>query len=367
MKPKYLLLALAATTLLTGCDMMKEESDDSHCGLFITFKYDYNLQRADMFKDHVGGMTLYVFDSKGQFVRTYEENNNPATDYMPLKNYSYQMHITDLPDGTYQFIALAHQKSYEEALATPGAKYRRTTLAAGNPMSTLRVELDRTAPTTPGANPTVSNVAPLDTLWHGMSRKPVAVMNLGMVCDTISMVRDTKMLTVSLHNLDDDKRADIRTADFDYFIVDCNGRLDYDNALLPDDDLVYTPYHKWDTFVTNTSGTITEATAHAGITFNRLIWNALPSNPSMADPDNNALLIIRNKTTGKEVAAINLTDALAQGRNAYDIYAYSRQEYLDRSYDYYLDFFIKNDVWQYAEVRINVLSWSKRIQNVDLK
>lgn len=67
------------------------------------------------------------------------------------------------------------------------------------------------------------------------------------------------------------------------------------------------------------------------------------------------------------MAAINLTDALAQGRNAYDAYAYSRQEYLDRSYDYYLDFFIKNEVWQFAEVRINVLSWAHRIQNVDLK
>ena len=97
----------------------------------------------------------------------------------------------------------------------------------------------------------------------------------------------------------------------------------------------------------------------AGLTFNRLIW--------YEEPDKNALLIIRNKKTGNEVAAINLTDFLAQGRNAYDLYAYSRQEYLDRSYDYYLDFFIKNDVWQYAEVRINVLSWAKRIQNVKLK
>ena len=104
---------------------------------------------------------------------------------------------------------------------------------------------------------------------------------------------------------------------------------------------------------------MTGKTAHAGLTFNRLIWSE--------DPDENALLIIRNRNTGKEVCAINLTDFLAQGRNAYDAYAYSRQEYLDRAYDFYLDFFIRNEKWQYAEVRINVLSWAKRIQNVNLE
>jgi len=79
------------------------------------------------------------------------------------------------------------------------------------------------------------------------------------------------------------------------------------------------------------------------------------------------VLYIYNKVTNTDVAEINLTEFLAQGRNAYDLYAYSKQEYLDRSYDYYLDFFIKNDTWQYAEVRINVLSWVKRIQNTDLR
>jgi len=77
--------------------------------------------------------------------------------------------------------------------------------------------------------------------------------------------------------------------------------------------------------------------------------------------------VIYNKTTMKEVAVINLTEFLAQGRNAYDLYAYSKQEYLDRAYDFYMDFFIKNNTWQYAEVRINALSWAKRIQNVDLQ
>ena len=64
--------------MLSSCDMMTEDEDITNCGLFVTFKYDYNLQRADMFGDHVGGVTLYVFDSEGRFVRTYENNNIPT-------------------------------------------------------------------------------------------------------------------------------------------------------------------------------------------------------------------------------------------------------------------------------------------------
>jgi len=360
MKVRYLLLALVSLSLFGSCDMMKEDVDETYCGLFVNFKYDYNLQRADMFKDHVGCVTLYVFDSDGRYIKSYENNNIPQMGTLLYDgSYGHCMHITDLPDGNYRFIALANQKGYLETLGTPGAKYRRTDMKVGDANTNLMVTLDRTTPSD-GSNPKVSSVAPMDTLWHGMTgSEAICVKNVGYTVTTISMVRDTKMLTIGLHNLDEDKRLDIAAEDFEFFIVDNNGKLAYNNTLLPDDDLVYTPFHKWDTFGYDVNGAAIDKTAHACLTFNRLIW--------YENPEDNALLIIRNKNTGREVAAINLTDFLAQGRNAYDTYAYSRQEYLDRSYDYYMDFFIKNEVWQYAEVRINILSWAKRIQNVNLK
>ena len=357
MKLKKLLIALVSLATLTSCDMMKEDEDLTDCGLFVTFKYDYNLQRADMFGDHVGGVTLYVFDSEGNFIRTYENNNIPSMGMMLDGQYTHAMQILDLPDGKYRFIALANQKSYDATLATVGAKYRRSTLTAGDENEKLTVTLDR-EPSAGGANPMVSNEAPLDTLWHGMTgSEAIEVKSTDKSVAHISMVRDTKMLTIGLHNLD--APTDINTDDFEYFIVDNNGHLAYNNSLLADDDIVYTPFHTWNTESQDANGALSYKTAHACLTFNRLIWSDTP--------DENALLIIRNKNTGKEVCAINLTDFLSQGRNAYDYYAYSRQEYLDRAYDFYLDFFIRNEVWQYAEVRINVLSWAKRIQNVELK
>ena len=143
MKLKNYLIALVSLATLTGCDMMTEDEDTTNCGLFVTFKYDYNLQRADMFGDHVGGVTLYVFDSDGRFVRSYEENNIPSMARMLDGQYTHAMQILDLPDGKYRLIALANQKSYEATLATPGAKYRRSSLAVGDDNEKLTVTLDR--------------------------------------------------------------------------------------------------------------------------------------------------------------------------------------------------------------------------------
>ena len=93
--------------------------------------------------------------------------------------------------------------------------------------------------------------------------------------------------------------------------------------------------------------------------FNRLRYNT--------NTNDNALLCIRRRSTGTEVAVINLPYILSEGRTAYEIYSYSPQEYLDREYDYRLEFFLRGDRWLYVSVCIDVLSWAKRIQYVEFK
>jgi hypothetical protein len=63
------------------------------------------------------------------------------------------------------------------------------------------------------------------------------------------------------------------------------------------------------------------------------------------------------------VARINLADCLAQGRSAYETYNYSQQEYLDREYNYKLEFFLVGDRWNYINLSVSTLPWAKRIQN----
>ena len=62
------LQTVVVAALLAGCDMMKEDRSDCPTGLYVNFVYDYNTQRADMFKDHVGSVTLYVFDEADKLV-----------------------------------------------------------------------------------------------------------------------------------------------------------------------------------------------------------------------------------------------------------------------------------------------------------
>ncbi len=348
------MLLPACVWLCTACSMM--ETDLRQCppidtGLYISFKYDYNIQRSDMFRDHVGGVTAYIFDAQDKFVTQQSENNVTLTGYVPLKAYDYQMRL-DLPQGTYKVVALAHQKAYEETLQNSGAKYRRTQLSPGDDISQLQVLLDR-QPTGSAVSQVLHENLPLDTLFHAIS-KPITRAGT-QSSDTLSMMRNTKMLTLTLRQLDD--AANISTDDFEIYILDNNGTTNHDNTVAQDEDIMYTPHDTWTTEFADTDGTVLQRAAHYGLNFNRLMY--------YSNPSENALLVVRNKATQTNVATINLPDCLAQGRNAVERYQYSPQEFLDREYNYKLDFFLKGDSWLYIDLSISILSWSKRIQNVE--
>ena len=358
-KVSIAILLTIASWAMISCDMMKADLNECPTGLYVSFKYDYNIQRSDMFRDHVGGVTLYVFDENNKFVMQQEENNIAESGYTPLKQYDYKMRL-DMPEGKYRLVALAHQKSYDEALKSKGAKYRRTQLQVGDDISKLQVMLDRTsASSRAGANEvsTVNNQGTaMDTAFQAINKTHIAVSTTKASYDTLSMVRNTKMLTVSLRQLDDE--ANISTDDFEVYILDNNGTTNYDNSVADDEDIKYTPHDIWTTDFTDTNGSVLQRTAHYGLMFNRLIYYTTPAD--------NAMLVITNKQTQAEVAVINLPDCLAQGRNAVERYQYSAQEFLDREYNYKLDFFLKGDTWLYVDLSISVTSWSQRIQKVNL-
>lgn len=346
--------AIAATVLtfwaLTGCDIINDGEGYCPEGVDLYFRYDYNVQRADMFADHVGSVTVYVFDNDGRYITQREDFNNATM--QPLAADGYKMTF-NLPQGEYRFIALATQRSTDEIMNLPGAKYRRSVLAYGDRSDKLTIKIDRQNGKVPNEN------LSLDTLWHGMTATSISVRPLEMSSTTISLTRDTKNLIVSLHQLDDPSGID--ASDFDVTITDNNGYLAHDNSLLDDEMITYTPYETWTTeFNAGRDNEATERTPHYALSFNRLIHY-----PEASDNSRNALLTILNRKTGEAVARINLPDCLAQGRGAFEQRHYTEQEFLDREYDYKLDFFLKNGKWQYIRLSISLLNWSKHIQNVE--
>ena len=167
------------------------------------------------------------------------------------------------------------------------------------------------------------------------------------------------MLQNDIEALQNDPNFSIEASNGVYIVFLIIGIISYDNSLLPDEELTYTPYYTWTTEFKDTEGNVKERTAHAALMFSRLIWHPVAEN------DKNAILTITNKTTGEEVARINLADFLAQGRGAFEARHYSEQEFLDREYDYKLDFFLQGNQWKYVQLSISILDWSKRIQRVD--
>jgi len=387
------LAAMAVMGLLTqACSMMHDDIKECPTGLYVRFVYDYNTARADMFKDHVGYVALYVYDVAGKKVAEKTVANGDGS--APLHDYGFSIHFDDgeLPDGQYRLQAVAMQKHWDDALTTKGAKYRRNNPSTHTGLSISLDSSDTTIDSTGIYHP-VSAEAPLDTLWHTLrvtsdeptdgtgthalhsTKKPYTIYPLSdqyvtvregyATYATVSLIRDTKHLNITLRQLDDPQ--EVNAGDYDVYITDDNSVLAHDNEVVASHKLLYTPYSSWTShydggnIVVETksrAATDINRTAHYNIMFNRLM---------MRDEEKeNARLYIVKHETDSTVAEINLPAILSEGRIAYDMYKYTPQEYLDREYDYHLNFFLKGDKWQYLDVTINVLSWSKRVQNVEL-
>ncbi len=371
---------LALGSLMASCSLI--EDDLPECGLDLYFRYDYNLERANMFPDHVGGLRAYIYDENGKFLTSQTQARTAAAN--PFKQDGYHMHFS-LPKGKYRVVAVAFQKDYSEALATTGAKFRYAEPAVGDDITNLRFDLDHSATADADGRFSVDATAPLDTLWVGMSGNELTANTYhaapqaqlidvsgdkGASRDTISLVRDTKQINVTLRDIDQPANMDVNN--FDFRIVDRNPSLLWNNVVDESATLLYTPYNTWNTddrtVSTSSAASVSPLAdaatgigriAHADFMTSRILYHD-------TDAASDAILSVTNRTTGAEVIRVDLADLLSRLRTSADIYRYTPQQFLDRGYDYRLTFFLKGDTWNYVNIEISVLSWSKRIQREQL-
>ena len=412
------LLAMMAAVALSSCDMMTEDLDDCPTGLYVNFVYDYNIQRADMFKDHVGGLTLYVYDESNRLVATKVMGESQ------LRKYGSYIHFSEqelAPGHSYRLMAVAFQ---HEMLPTFGAKYRLKGNTVGDQWNQFFIDLDHTAATRLPANYYyVSNAAPLDTLWHTLttvtspaSEHPMQLMPAMLTpaqCEyswqrdgsintngqetvtlvkgeptyaTVSLIRDTKHLNITLRalNYDVDKKDyvpennQVMDQDYTVEIIDNNSQLDCQNNLSnPNDTLLYTPYRQWTTSFIGSGEVVSESAAHYDLMFNRLLYK----NASVQDDkyavlneadiakSRNAVLLIRKASSDSIIFGINLPYILSSGRTYQERY-YHYQEYLDREYDYRLQFILKggrmDEIQFFIGTHVHIIPWAIRSQNENL-
>lgn len=366
---RNLLTPVLAAFALSACSWMEEDMSKCPDGLDVYFKYDYNLQRADMFADHVGAVTVYVFDEQNRFVMQRSAANSAGAS--PLKSRDFAIHFggDELAPGKYSLLALAGQKDYDAMLATPGAKFRRTELKPGDDISKLTVRLDRGQASADNTAPVEHEDMPLDTLWHGLNVRTAEITPDGTVGgvyasvkDTISLTRDTKQLNITLRQSENE--GEMLADNYDVRIIDRNGLLAHDNTPdAADSRLCYTPYAQWQTdaaddALSSAPGAVGLQAAHYELFTSRIMKHE--------DAADDARLVITNRTNGETVVDINLPYYLTADRDRFSIYRYTAQEFLDREYKYNMNFFLVGGRWQYMIFSIGILDWGVRIQNVDL-
>jgi hypothetical protein len=339
-----------------------------------------------------------------------------------LKKYGSYIHFTEeelAPGHTYRLRALAMQKD----LATT-TTHLMPQLANGSKLEELLVSLRQPS----AARSSVAKVPyaailsqPLDTLWHtlttvvtpadSMPKTSLPAMLTPAKCfykwqrngsistngqetvtlekneptyATVALIRDTKHLNITLRALNDNA-ADNQVVDTDYSveIIDNNAHLDCNNNLIhPEDTIKYTPCHQWTTSFTGTDGVVGEKAAHYDLMFNRLLYkNASVDDDQYAilnEEDiakaRNALLVIRKvgddeasgRKDGDIIFAINLPYILSSCRTWAERY-YHYQEYLDREYDYRLQFILKGgrieEIQYFIGLELHNLPWAMRTQN----
>ena len=137
---KSLCSLLAFAPLLASCSLMHDDLEPCDNGVYLHFRYDYNTQRADLFNYHVGGVVVMVYDKDGKYLFR-QDAFNTDTD-APIRRHDFAVHL-NLQPGEYQFLAIAKQKRYEDALATKGAKFRIHAPADGEDMTKFCAVLDR--------------------------------------------------------------------------------------------------------------------------------------------------------------------------------------------------------------------------------
>ena len=281
----------------------------SECQLYVSFRYDYNMEFADAFHAQVDKVELYVFDKNGKYLFKQAEEGSA------LSTGNYLMEV-ELPVGQYQFMAWAGARdSYDITSLTPGV----------STLTDLKLKLKREASL-------IINKR-METLWYG---EVINVNFDGTVhqTETINLIRDTKIVRFGFQSYTGSWTLDMN--DYDYEIIESNGHLGHDNSLLDDDVLSFRPYYMEQK---------DPATAYVDMNTMRLM------------EDRKTRLVLTEKASGKRVFDINLIDYLAmtnaEGKNL------STQEYLDRQSNYHIIFFL-SESWLAVQIVVN--GWVHRIQ-----
>lgn len=332
---KFWTMLLLAGSSFTSCNVLSEEAED--CAVYVQFKYDMNLEFTNSFQHAVNSVTLYAFDKDGKLAFQKTEEGEI------LKQDGYRMRLDEISHydkAEYDFIVWAgepNNESFSIPLLTVGKHSKED----------LYCQLNRA-----GGGIVKDN---LEDLFHGQA----SGVSLGRSVDSdsempevvIPLVKNTNTIRIVLQQVGGEP---LDVNDFRFTITDKNGKMNYDNTLMEDEQLTY---QAWYTSNGNASmdgrATVTELNmAIAELSVARLV--------EKEDP-----ILTITKTTGEEVLQIPLIDCC----RVFKLAKYSSmtdQEFFDRADEYKFTFFLDEyDNWLSSEIEIH--SWKLVLNEEDFQ
>ena len=330
---------VTASLTMTGCNgILDDEPEPCPVGLEIRFIYDYNLERANAFPAQVDCLTLHIYDKNGNYVATRTETSSV------LEDENYRMAI-DLPEGDYRLVAYG-------GVECDKASFSHTTLPEkGSKITDLGMQLNPEC-LEPG-NP----AGHLHDLFYGAL--DVHVRRAPQLTPVVvKMMKDTNHFRFILQHM---TYEPLDGRDYKFEIKDDNTLFDYNNMLVDNGMVTYTPWATGsisvgtggtpDDDATEGQSTITEVKiAYADISTSRLMTMRSPK------------LIITHKESDTELINIPLNNYLLALRSDHFDWC-GDQEFLDRKSDWQLFFFLDDPRhWNSAYIKID--DWVVRINDI---
>lgn len=324
------------TSALMACGVIYDQQGDCSVKYRIEFKYDRNMEFADAFEAKVPSVALYVFDSQSVLVH---QQVAPAAE---LKDAGNAMVIELEPD---RYTLLAWCGVDGSSFTVPTAVEGQTTL------SQMQCTMARNSS---GAGAYVDS--DLSALYHGMMTLDYTDV-AGVHTEVMSLTKNTNNFRIILQQTSSKGEVEaVDSSELEFTIVDSNGRMDYDNSLLEDEQIEYRPW----SIVT---GNVDVDTQSAVVRASDVQVTVAELTTARLMTDSRPLLVVTNRSNGNKVLSVPIVDYALLVKGNYNK-AMDDQEYLDRQDEYNMTFFIHDGEWVSSQIIIN--SWRVVIDNKEL-
>lgn len=310
--------------------------DEGDCAPYykVRFVYENNLKFSDAFPAEVFEVTLYAVDpASGHIVWQKHESGDR------LRQQGYLMDI-DIDPGMYTLVAWCgegHTSSFSVAQA--------------DVHTGLRCRLDDRQPAADG---TAISANELKRLYHGKEENIIFEDEQGTHIKTVRLTKDTNAVHIVLQHLSGEN---IDHRDYTFSIEATNGLMDWDNSLLPDDRIIYSPHHTY----SGTAGVdvpdYTEGNTQQRTTMQVSAAVAHLSTGRLVKGDDVRVNVYNRD--GEKIVSVPLVDYALLVKGEFprpDGTMLTDQEYLDYQDDYSMVFFLdEGNRWMDSYIYIN--SW----------